>query len=364
MVEVKSVKVDNWGVFFLQKLQNFFNKTDYCDLTLQFKDNSQLKVHRLVLSACTDFFNVLEARYNVVDDTLVMPKDLQADVVVPIVNFMYTGTLEFEVNMYARLLKTAKDMNMTVLLKLLEAHKRTVGDSIRNMQSNTPVVLNKGANQRMNTYSRPTATASSSIQPVGVQRTYTSRRPAQVTKIIAPRTGTAVPIKTEKVERTIEMRGSTIVRSLPATSYMRKNLPEPVQLVAKYANSPAAAKGPSRFECIDDSTPEAFESSFDNISYESKPLITASQLSKDDNRDEGSSISFEKLKRSATGKLIRCCEQIHFHRILIDFDFVANRRRETFIFEQPIIIASGKETKHPGSERIHRSATRSRKNRC
>jgi BTB/POZ domain len=45
--------VDNWGTFFLQKLQNFFNKTDYCDLTLQFMDNSQLKVHRLVLSACT-----------------------------------------------------------------------------------------------------------------------------------------------------------------------------------------------------------------------------------------------------------------------------------------------------------------------
>lgn len=47
------MKVDNWGTFFLQKLQNFFNKTDYCDLTLQFMDNSQLKVHRLVLSACT-----------------------------------------------------------------------------------------------------------------------------------------------------------------------------------------------------------------------------------------------------------------------------------------------------------------------
>lgn len=324
MVEVKSVKVDNWGVFFLQKLQNFFNKTDYCDLTLQFKDNSQLKVHRLVLSACTDFFNVLEARYNVVDDTLVMPKDLQADVVVPIVNFMYTGTLEFEVNMYARLLKTAKDMNMTVLLKLLEAHKRTVGDSIRNMQSNTPVVLNKAANQRMNTYSRPTAVTASAVPPVGVQRTYTSRRPAQVTKIISPRAGTAVPIKTEKIERTIEMRGSTIVRSLPASSYMRKNLPEPVQLVAKYANSPAAAKGPSRFECTDDTTPEAFESSFDNISYESKPLITASQLSKDDNRDEGASISFEKLKRSATGESTGCCISIQIDIYNLIFFFCSN----------------------------------------
>ncbi|ALC45665.1 Cp190 [Drosophila busckii] len=126
MGEVKSVKVDNWGVFFLQKLQNFFNKTDYCDLTLQFRDNSQLKVHRLVLSACTDYFNVLEQTCETIDDALIMPAEFQADVVVPIVNFMYTGTLEFELKMYGKLLRTAKEMNMTVLLKLLEAHRRTM----------------------------------------------------------------------------------------------------------------------------------------------------------------------------------------------------------------------------------------------
>lgn len=60
--DIKTFKVENYGTFFLQKLQNFFNKTDYCDLTLQFNDNSQLKVHRLVLSACTgeyiDFLSI------------------------------------------------------------------------------------------------------------------------------------------------------------------------------------------------------------------------------------------------------------------------------------------------------------------
>jgi len=55
-----------------------------------------------------------------------MPNEFQADVVVPIVNFMYTGTLEFELKMYGKLLRTAKEMNMTVLLKLLEAHRRTM----------------------------------------------------------------------------------------------------------------------------------------------------------------------------------------------------------------------------------------------
>lgn len=295
MHEVKSVKVDNWGVFFLQKLQNFFNKTDYCDLTLQFKDNSQLKVHRLVLSACTDFFNVLESRYEVVDDILIMPKDLQADVVVPIVNFMYTGTLEFEVNMYTRLLKTAKDMNMTVLLKLLEAHKRTVGDSIRSQHLSGPVVLNKAASQqRMNTYSRPAPTAAA--------RTYTQRSAVPTTigsTKISP-TRSKYPISITKIKG--EKIGSTVVRTIPSPNILRKNLPEPVQLVAKYANSSVGAlKGPSRFECADDSTTEAFESSFDHISYESKPLITASQLKEEKGDPE---VSFEKLKRSASGEII------------------------------------------------------------
>ena len=287
MVEVKSVKVDNWGVFFLQKLQNFFNKTDYCDLTLQFKDNSQLKVHRLVLSACTDFFNILEQQYNVTDDILIMPRDLQADVVVPIVNFMYTGTLEFEVDMYARLLKTAKDMNMTVLLKLLEAHKRTVGDAMR-PQPQQPVVLNKSANQRMNTYSRPAS------QSTPVQRTYTPRRPATASTPVGKSYSPSAKVKSEKSPATIE-----VTRGVASTSFIRKNLPEPVQLVAKYANTSAPTKGPSRFEVSDDTTlPETFESSFDNISYESKPLITASQVHKEEKEEE----TFEQLKRSYTGE--------------------------------------------------------------
>lgn len=321
MPEVKSVKVDNWGVFFLQKLQNFFNKTDYCDLTLQFKDNSQLKVHRLVLSACTDFFNVLEQRYNVTDDILIMPKDLQADVVVPIVNFMYTGTLEFEMQMYARLLKTARDMNMNVLLRLLEAHKRTVVEPSRAQPA--PVLLNKGANQRVNTYSRPTSTAS----PATTQRTYVPRRPVAASKT-SPHAGkipfnpVVTKIKTEKSSMAIETRSSEGVRNLPSTSYLRKNLPEPVQMVVKYANNSAAAtvKGPSRFECTDDNNlQETFESSFDNISYESKPLVTASQVNKDDTDYDSASSSFEQLKRSYTGKSCNRNSNGIIYEILIKF---------------------------------------------
>lgn len=271
MGEIKSVKVDNWGVFFLQKLQNFFNKTDYCDLTLQFNDNSQLKVHRLVLSACTDYFNVLESTCEMIDDVLVMPKDLQADVVVPIVNFMYTGTLEFEYKMYDRLLRTAREMNMTVLLKLLEAHRKTIPPK------NLPVLLNKQSGVRnTNVRTFPSYQPVERHVPQKIERTYTS--PAQ-RKYTSPQ---KVLIKTT------------------TTSYIPKtNIPETVAIVSKYRHLDNKT-GPSRFDsCNEEVIPDSFES-FNPISYESKPLITAEQI-KEEYEYERPSSSFEPFEQLRKG---------------------------------------------------------------
>jgi BTB/POZ domain len=85
---------------------------------------------------------MLEQSCEMVEDILIMPNDLQADVIVPIVNFMYTGTLEFHYNMYEKLLKTSREMNMTVLSKLLEAHRQTSSATVKATQ---PLVLNKNA---------------------------------------------------------------------------------------------------------------------------------------------------------------------------------------------------------------------------
>lgn len=271
MGEIKSVKVDNWGVFFLQKLQNFFNKTDYCDLTLQFNDNSQLKVHRLVLSACTDYFNVLEATCEMIDDVLVMPKDLQADVVVPIVNFMYTGTLEFEYKMYDRLLRTAREMNMTVLLKLLEAHRKTIPPK------NLPVLLNKQVgNRNSNVRTFPSYPVERHV-PQKIERTYTS--PAQ-RKYSSPQ--------------------KTLVKTSVSTSYIPKtNIPETVAIVSKYRHLDNKT-GPSRFDsCNEEVIPDSFES-FNPISYESKPLITADQI-KEEYEYERPSSSFEPFEQLRKG---------------------------------------------------------------
>lgn len=132
----KQVRVDNWGVFFLQRLQSFFNKTDYCDLTLQFEGNVQLKVHRLVMNACTEYFTFLEQTCEMIDEILVMPPDLQSDVILPIVNFMYTGRLEFHVSIFDKLYKAADMMSISILTKLLDAQKASL---LANRQQKRPL---------------------------------------------------------------------------------------------------------------------------------------------------------------------------------------------------------------------------------
>ena len=39
------IRVDNWGIFLLSRLQNYFTKKELCDLTLRFPaQNAQIKV--------------------------------------------------------------------------------------------------------------------------------------------------------------------------------------------------------------------------------------------------------------------------------------------------------------------------------
>ena len=73
------IRVDNWGIFLLPRLQNYFTKKELCDLTLRFPaQNAQIKVktfhsktpdgvsnfssqvHKLILTACTEYFSRLE----------------------------------------------------------------------------------------------------------------------------------------------------------------------------------------------------------------------------------------------------------------------------------------------------------------
>ncbi|XP_072938294.1 uncharacterized protein Cp190 [Epargyreus clarus] len=257
MSDLKQVKVDNWGIFFLQRLKHFFNRTDYCDLTLQFQDNAQLKVHRLVLSACTEYFELLERTCEMYEDCLVMPDDLQADVVVPIVNFMYTGQLEFKMDLLERLYQTALVMNMPVLTKLLDAHRsQPIREAPPHSYSN-PKRFSKSYNSHKS-YSSPSS-SSSSTNVTNNKRSY----------------GTAFENNTNQ-----KYKKSTVYNSHdpPFTNPNHMSLdyqaPTPKKQVI-------IDPRPTRYELPEElEADNLFDNSFTNISYTSKPLMVHPETTK------------------------------------------------------------------------------------
>lgn len=241
-MDIKQVKVDNWGIFFLQRLHLFFSKTDYCDLTLQFEGNVQLKVHRLVLNACTDYFEMLENSDRLIDEnTILMPEVLQADVIVPIVNFMYTGMLEFPLYVYDKLYHAAELMKINILTKLLDAQRHQL----------------KGKKDKHST--------------------------------------SMVNTIKKNFKNTMELPAALPGRKLPV--WKRKNAPQGStgnSRTLKYVKSSPSAEAakPARFEWSDDDlpqlTPDVMDvSEFGEISYTSTPLLREDDikikcLSKDD----------------------------------------------------------------------------------
>ncbi|GBP82615.1 Centrosome-associated zinc finger protein CP190 [Eumeta japonica] len=251
MSDTKQVKVDNWGIYFLQRLKHFFNRTDYCDLTLQFQDNAQLKVHRLVLNACTEYFEYLERMCEMYEDCLIMPDDLQADVVVPIVNFMYTGQLEYRPELLEKLYQTAQIMNMTVLTKLLDAQRNPIQDSPK--QLNSPSYSQSYRSKR--SYTK--AFEGSSNQ--GNQK-----------KVYIP------------TKKTTYTKPDPPVKSSPGPSFVSKPTASNTQII-KRRMTPKI--GPTRYE-IPEELESDFDDSFSNISYESRPLMIHPQLKPSSNKTD------------------------------------------------------------------------------
>lgn len=118
----KPIRVDNWGIFLLSRLQNYFQKKEYCDLTLRFPTkNAQIKVHKLILNACTEFFCQLEKDGKLSEGAIDMPANFTPEAVAPIIRFMYTGKLDLKEATYKKLYETAEILQMSVLTKLMDA---------------------------------------------------------------------------------------------------------------------------------------------------------------------------------------------------------------------------------------------------
>ncbi|XP_034833673.1 serine-rich adhesin for platelets [Maniola hyperantus] len=262
MSDARQVKVDNWGIYFLQRLKHFFNRTDYCDLTLQFQDNAQLKVHRLVLSACTEYFELLERTCEMYDDCLVMPDDLQADVVVPIINFMYTGQLEFKLELLEKLYQTSLVMDLPILTKLLEAHR-----PIKKQPPAKPAkpAFSSSANFYTKRYSKPPTSQTPNQKTVASSSS--NKRSFSTAFDNTELDNIDVP-KMKKPSSDIFSKAECIVKNGNSSSYQFPVFSD------KNKHLSLKEPRPTRYELPEELDEEhLFDNSFTNISYGSKPLM-------------------------------------------------------------------------------------------
>ncbi|KAG7208332.1 hypothetical protein KM043_014568 [Ampulex compressa] len=248
---LKQVKVDNWGTFFLQRLQQLYFEEELLDLTIKFPTSDiTVQAHRLVITTCTDYFMQLERQQKEKDENfngvIVMPPDMPYECVKSIISFMYTGQLEYWTSEQHALYRTAQKMNMTVLTKLLDA------------QFNTSSLQEERAG-KCNT--RPVIAVSKPTTPTTKMTTTTN---SSSTLSCQPLPGRKLPIWKRKLD---------IPPSMPMMNYELRTFHG-----MSTAHRPTeSTPGPSRFDL-----PEAEEfalgvfSSFDDITYNTKPIVQAS----------------------------------------------------------------------------------------
>lgn len=251
--KLKQVKVDNWGIFFLQRLQQMFHDGKYVDLKLKFPtDGIVIQTHRVVAATCTDYFMDLEKEQKEKDenfDGILMPSDMPYECVNSIISFMYTGNLEYMISDQNALYRTAKKMDMTVLTKLLEAQFNSSNlptDTSPPKTSPRSIVTSV---KHMNATAKPINSSASSTSTLSEQ----------------PLPGRKLPIWKRKLDENLSSNYD--VRTFHGASSTHK--PQEV------------TPGPSRFDF-----PEADEitlgvfSSFDDITYNTKLIVQASDVHK------------------------------------------------------------------------------------
>lgn len=148
-------------------------------------------------------------------------------------------------------------MNMTVLSKLLEAHRQT--SAVITTKTSPPVVLNKNAS---NVRAQP--------------------------RVFQQQQQRTLPTKT-----VLYKQGQTVIRQVA-----KPNIPEPIRIVTHYQQDKNNSTRPSRFHVPEEIIPDS-EESFENISYESKPVLTAQQMKREDENSP-----FESLKRGYTNNIV------------------------------------------------------------
>jgi len=248
MSSPSQLKIDNWGNFFMQRLNNLAKKDEYCDYTIRSTSDESFKVHRVVLNTCSDYF----VSHPSSDTSMTMPVHLDFNAVKSVIMFMYTGQLHYTEDTRLALMEVADMLQVTVLLKLLESQSGVV------VKKTTPK------------YQAPPLASTSKTHSAIALNQY---RPAK---------------------KPVVVQGNTIHRSQP------EHTPVSTFINTMKVKDVLSENKPMRFDCDVEDVPEFIEHSFELPSYDSAPLI------KEENADSAKAM----LKRSSNGELIDRSELI------------------------------------------------------
>ncbi|KAL4083736.1 hypothetical protein QTP88_029052 [Uroleucon formosanum] len=234
------LKIDNWGNFFMQRLNNLAKRDEYCDYTIRSVTNESFKVHRLVLNTCSDYF----ISHPSTDKMMTMPVHLDFDAVKSVIMFMYTGQLHYTEDNRMSLIEVAEMLQITMLIKLLESQNK--------------------ANKIIPKYNPSQASTSRTHSEIALNQ----YRPAK---------------------RKLTTKTNKTVRSLP------KYIPASTFINTMKVKDILSENKPMRFECDADDVPEFIEQTFELPKYDSAPLIK---------QDDYCGSTKAMLKRGSNGELI------------------------------------------------------------
>lgn len=210
------LKIDNWGNFFMQRLNNLAKKDEYCDYTIRSTSNESFKVHRVVLNTCSDYF----VSHPNSDTSITMPAHLDFNSVKSVIMFMYTGQLHYTEESRVSLLEVADMLQVTVLLKLLESREGL---------------------KKIPKYQTPLASTSRTHSAIALNQYRPAKKPIVQTNVNVRSPPEHTP-------------ASTFINTMKVKDVLSENKP-------------------MRFECDAEDVPEFMENTFELPKYDSAPLI-------------------------------------------------------------------------------------------
>ena len=94
---------------------------EFCDIKVE-TSTDEISAHKVVLSACSPYFRETLKEVDADEESCVVPEEHDSKIVAAIINYFYTGRLEFDANLLPEMLTSAVFFQTRDILDRLEDH--------------------------------------------------------------------------------------------------------------------------------------------------------------------------------------------------------------------------------------------------